>query len=151
MTNSLPPRGRRRRLRGGLPQRRGRPGPRGGADTHIGPEITRKQVHDGRNPLFPAPRKRVLRQPGQRVLLRGAVTVPGPRLAPSAGRGARRCSPCSSHRRLHPRLSARRVHPGHRHHPYHGHHGACQHPGAERVAWTPALARSHLSPGKRCG
>lgn len=131
MTNSLPPRGRRRRLWGGLPQRRGQPSPRGGADFTNGLE-SRKQG----------------------VLLHRTVTATGPRLAPPAGRGARRCLLGSRNRRDESSRRQRRMrriliaavrHPGHRHHGHHRHHGARQHPGAERVARPPAVACPHLA------
>lgn len=153
MTNSLPPRGRRRRLWGGLPQRRGQPSPRGGADFTNGLE-SRKQVHHGRNSLFLAPAKRRMHQPGRSVLLHRTVTATGPRLAPPAGRGARRCLLGSRNRRDESSRRQRRMrriliaavrHPGHRHHGHHRHHGARQHPGAERVARPPAVACPHLA------
>lgn len=156
MTNSLPPRGRRRCLWGGLPQGRGGPSHRGGADC-FRYRLERQQVHGGRNAVFPprlpAPAKRVLRQPGKRVLLLGAVTVPGPRLAlglaPSAGRGARGDPGGARGALLGPcdvaTLARHDRHGGHGHGARHAEsERAHQHLVEEGITRPAAIARPHL-------
>lgn len=101
----------------------------------------------GTSPLPGQDRDVIVVLPVAGVLLHRAVTATGPRLAPTAGRGARRCLLSSRNRRDKSPRRRRRValrHPGHRDHAHHRHHGAGEHPGAQGVARPPPVTRPHL-------